>query len=151
MSQKIKGLFLLICAVGVLGLAMSFFSRGTPIEVQVPMVTKQMVEEKQAQLKSEAEQRQNAEAARKRAETEARVRQCTADEQCIIVDRDPCGCFKGPEGVTAINSVMSLEFSQMVQAETSGSTVCPEVGSSERECSATAQAVCRQNSCTIIY
>ena len=58
MSQKIKGLFLLICAVGVLGLAMSFFSRGTPIEVQVPMVTKQMVEENQAKLKNEAEQRQ---------------------------------------------------------------------------------------------
>ena len=56
MSQKIKGLFLLICAAGVLVLALSFFSRGTPIEVQMPLVTKQMVEEKQAQLKSEAEQ-----------------------------------------------------------------------------------------------
>lgn len=41
MSQKIKGLFLLICAAGVLVLALSFFSRGTPIEVQMPMVTKQ--------------------------------------------------------------------------------------------------------------
>ncbi len=151
MIQKIKGLFLLVCAAGVLILALSFFSRSTPIEVQMPLVTTQMVKENQAQLKSEEEQRQNAAAARKRAETEVRVRQCTADDQCIIVDRDPCGCLKGPEGVTAINSAMSLEFSQLIQSETSGSTVCPAVGSAERECSATARAVCRQNACTIIY
>ncbi len=151
MSQKIKGLFLLVCAAGVLILALSFFSRSTPIEVQMPLVTTQMVKENQAQLKSEEEQRQNAAAARKRAETEVRVRQCTADDQCIIVDRDPCGCLKGPEAVTAINSAMSLEFSQLVQSETFGSTVCPAVGSTERECSATARAVCQQNACTIIY
>ena len=130
MIQKIKGLFLLLCTAGVLVLAASFFSR---------------------QLKNAEEQRQHAAAARKRAEMEVRVRQCTADEQCIIVDRDPCGCLKGPEGVTAINSSMTLEFSQLVQAETSGSTVCPSVGSTEKECSATARAVCRQNACTIVY
>ena len=151
MIQKIKGLFLLLCTAGVLVLAASFFSRAKPIEAQMPLLTVQMVQENQAQLKSAEEQRQHAAAARKRAETEVRVRQCTADEQCIIVDRDPCGCLKGPEGVTAINSAMSLEFSQLIQSETSGSTVCPSVGSTEKECSATARAVCRQNACTIVY
>ncbi len=151
MIQKIKGLFLLLCTAGVLVLAASFFSRAKPIEAQMPLLTVQMVQENQAQLKSAEEQRQHAAAARKRAEMEVRVRQCTADEQCIIVDRDPCGCLKGPEGVTAINSSMTLEFSQLVQAETSGSTVCPSVGSTEKECSATARAVCRQNACTIVY
>ena len=42
MIQKIKGLFLLVCAAGVLILALSFFSRSTPIEVQMPLVTTQL-------------------------------------------------------------------------------------------------------------
>lgn len=151
MIQKIQGIVWLVCAAFVLILALSFFSRGTSIDASAPLVTVEMVKEKQSEIQAAAQHRQQEAAARRRAEMEERVRVCTADEQCIIVDRDPCGCFKGPEGVMAINSAMSLEFSQLVQAETSGSTVCPEVGSSEKECSSSARPVCQQNKCTIVY
>lgn len=151
MSKKIQGLFLLVCAAVAAVLALSFFSRGTPIEVQMPMVTRDMLQASRSEIEAENERKQNAEAARKRAEMEVRVRRCASDDQCIIVDRDPCGCFSGPKGVTAINSAMSLEFSQMIQAETSGSTVCPETRSTQRQCSPSARAVCRRGACTIVY
>ena len=151
MNPKIKGIFLLICAVLIVGLALSFFSRATPIEVQMPLVTREMVEENQAAIRAAAEKRQNAAAARKRAELEMRLYQCQADSDCIIVDKDPCGCLKGPEGVTAINSSMSLEFSRLVQEKSSLAEVCPSVASAEKECSATARPVCQQNVCKIVY
>lgn len=151
MSFKIKGLFLLICACFVFVLGLSFLSKGSPIEAQMPLVTTDMVKDQQQQKKAAQEKQQDATAARKRAEIEARLYQCTQNEECIIVDKDPCGCLKGPEGVTAINAAMSLEFSRLMQAQISGSTVCPSVGSTERECSASARAVCVNNQCRITY
>ena len=151
MNPKIKGLFLLVCACFVAVLALSFLSKGSPIEVQMPLVTVDMVKENQEKIQKDKEAREDAAAARKRAELEAKLYQCTQDDECIIVDKDPCGCLKGPEGVTAINSAMALEFSRLMQAQTSVSTVCPSVASAEKECSASARAVCQQNRCTIVY
>ena len=151
MNPKIKGIFLLVCAVFVLALAASFFTRSNPIEVQIPLVTRQMIDENQAAIKSAEAKRQNAAAERKRAELEKRLYQCQNDNECIIVDKDPCGCLKGPEGVTAINSAMSLEFSRFMQGQSSVASVCPSVASTERECSASARPVCQQNVCKIVY
>lgn len=151
MNSKIKGLFLLVCACFVVLLALSFMSKGSPIEAQMPLVTVEMVKENQAQIQKAKEKKEDAAAARRRAALEEKLYQCTQDDECIIVDQDPCGCLKGPEGVTAINSAMVLDFSRLQQQETNGSTVCPAVASTERECSPSARAVCRQNRCQIVY
>ncbi len=151
MNPKIKGLCLLICAAFVLVMAFSFFFRATPIEVQMPLVTKQMVEENQQAIKNAEERRQSEAAQRRRAELQASFHRCQADSDCIIVDRDPCGCLKGPEGVTAINANMSLEFSRFLEKRAAVAEVCPSIGSVERECSATARPVCQQNMCKIVY
>lgn len=151
MSYKIKSLLFFIGAAVALMLAVYFFSKATPIEAQMSVLTKQMVEENQEQIRREEAKRQNAEAARRKAALEAKLYQCTSDEECVIVDKDPCGCLKGPEGVTAINSSMSLEFSQMMEKHFSAATTCPSVGSAERECSATAEAACQHGRCKIVY
>lgn len=151
MNYKIKGLFLIVCAAGALVLALSFLSRSKPIETQMPLVTRQMIQENQAQIEQQEQQRQSSAAARRRAELESRLYRCASSEECIIVDKDPCGCLKGPEGVTAINSSMSLDFSRMMEKQFSAATACPDKASSERECSASARAVCEQSHCKIIY
>ncbi len=151
MSYKIKSLLLLICAAVAVLLAFSFFSRSEAIEVEMPLVTKQMVDENQDAIQKAEERRQNTVAARRRAELEVRLYQCDSDDQCIIVDQDPCGCLKGPEGVTAINSNLSLEFSRLLEKQFAAGAACPSVGSSEKECSASARAVCEQNRCKIVY
>lgn len=151
MSMKIKGLILLVCAVGVLGLAASFFSRATPLKVQFIMLTPKMVEENQKAIEAAKTKRENAMAEKERAELEKKMYQCQTHNECIIVDKDPCGCFKGPEGVTAINAAYSLEFSRLLQEQSAVAEVCPAVASEERECSESARPVCRRNACTIIY
>ena len=151
MNAKIKGLFLLVCTCLVVMLGLSFLSKSDPIEVQMPLVTVDMVKENQAKIQKAKEKKEDAAAARQRAELEAKLYQCAQNDECIIVDKDPCGCLKGPEGVTAINSSMALEFSRLMQQEAGGSTVCPQVASTERECSPSARAVCQQNRCQIVY
>lgn len=151
MKYKIKGLFLLVCACGAIWLALSFFGRFERIEASAPMVTAQMVQDYQAQVQEEEQKRQNADAARKRAEMQARMYRCQEDDECIIVDKDPCGCLSGPEGVTAINSEWSLEFSRMVEKQFATATTCPSVASVERECSASARPVCQDSRCQIVY
>ncbi len=151
MSQMIKGTFLLVCAFVAAVLAVSFFSRSQAIEVQVPLVTKQMIEENQAQIQQEQQHRQNTLLAKRRAELEVRLYQCQSDEDCIIVDKDPCGCLKGPKGVTAINAGLSLEFSRLMEKTFATATACPSVASTEKECAPTARPVCRKNRCQIVY
>ena len=151
MSQKIKGLFLLVCALVVVLLAVFFYSRVEKIEAPAPLVTRSMVDEYQEKLRVASEKRQNAEAARQRAEMELRVVHCETNDECIIVDKDPCGCLSGPEGVTAINSGYSLEFSRLVEKEFSEAKTCPSIGSTEGECSSSARPVCQENRCKIIY
>lgn len=151
MSQIIKGTVLWVCAFVAAVLAVSFFSRSQAIEVQVPLVTKQMIEENQAQIQQEQQHRQNTLLAKRRAELEVRLYQCQSNEDCIIVDKDPCGCLKGPQGVTAINAGLSLEFSRLMEKTFSATTACPSVASVEKECAPTARPVCRFNRCQIVY
>ncbi len=149
--KQIKAILLLICAGAAILLSLAFYSRRNMIEVQMPLVTKNMVAERQAEIEKQEKRRQNAKDARKKAELEERLVSCTVNEDCIIVDKDPCGCLRGPEGVTAINSSMSLEFSSMMEAAFAQATSCPSEGSTERECSASARPVCEQQHCKIVY
>lgn len=151
MNYKLKGLFLLICAACAGLLTMFFFSHAQPVEADMPLVTSEMIAQHREQLQQKAHQRQSAEAARKRADLEIKMYQCRTNDECIIVDRDPCGCLRGPEGVTAINSNFSLEFSRLTEKQFAKATACPSVGSSERECSASAEAACVAGRCKIIY
>ena len=151
MISKIHTILLLVASGIVLLLAFIFFMHPDPIEAQAPLLTKQMLEDYQAQQQQTAQKRQSEAAARKRAELEAKLKLCETSEECIIVDKDPCGCLKGPEFVTAINSNFSLEYSRMMEKRFSATTACPSVGSVEKECSASARAVCQEKHCKIIY
>ena len=149
--NQIKGIFLLLCSIVVLLLAFVFYSHRSAIEVQMPLLTSQMVTQREEEMQKEEHRRQSQQEARRRAALEERVISCQSDDDCIIVDKDPCGCLKGPEGVTAINSAMSLEFSRLMARTFANTTACPSVESKEKECSPTAKAVCEQNRCKIVY
>lgn len=149
--NQVKGILLLICAGAAIVLSLVFYSRRSLIDVQMPLVTKEMVAERQEEIQKKEKRRQNAQQARRRAELEERLISCNVDEDCIIVDKDPCGCLRGPEGVTAINSSLSLEFSRLMEPVFAQATSCPSVASAEKECSASAKAVCQQNICKIAY
>ena len=143
MKAKLKAACLLICALGILLLIPVFLSKDEPITVSVPLLDVAQMEAKEAQEQKAAEQ---AAAQAKR----RRLYSCTVDEDCIIVDKDPCGCLVGPQGVTAINAAYTLDFNK--QQSNLITKACPEgEPSMEKECSPTAQAVCEQNYCTIIY
>ena len=143
MKAKLKAACLLICALGILLLIPVFLSKDEPITVSVPLLDAAQMEAKEAQEQKAAEQ---AAAQAKR----RRLYSCTVDEDCIIVDKDPCGCLVGPQGVTAINAAYTLDFNR--QQSNLITKACPEgEPSMEKECSPTAQAVCEQNYCTIIY
>ncbi len=143
MKAKLKTACLLICALGILLLIPVFLSKDEPITVSVPLLDVAQMEAKEAQEQKAAEQ---AAAQAKR----RRLYSCTVDEDCIIVDKDPCGCLVGPQGVTAINAAYTLDFNK--QQSNLITKACPEgEPSMEKECSPTAQAVCEQNYCTIIY
>ncbi|MBR3603140.1 MAG: hypothetical protein IKL48_00350 [Elusimicrobiaceae bacterium] len=149
--KKVKGVLLLICSIAAILLALTFYSRRSTIEVEMPLLTKSMVDERLKEMEKSEKRRQTAQEAHRRAELEERLISCQTDEDCIIVDKDPCGCLKGPEGVTAINATMTMEFSKMMESLFAKATSCPSVGSSERECSATARPACVKNSCKIVY
>ena len=151
MNKKLEGIFLLVCAVVVGLIGFSLFSEVNPIEVNMPVFTKQMAEELQAKNASAEQKRQYAQAVRNRADLEIKIYGCQTDDDCIIVDKDPCGCLRGPEGVTAINAEWSLEFSKLVEKQFSSGSSCPSAGSAERECSDTAAAVCQENHCKIVW
>ncbi len=151
MNTKIKGICLLASAAVVAVFAMSFFSNTETINVSMPVFTQDMVNELQAQKAATQQKRANAQAARERAETVNKVYSCKINEDCIIVDKDPCGCLRGPEGVTAINAEFSLEFSKLMEKEFATAATCPSEGSTVRECSASAQPVCEENRCRIVW
>ncbi len=143
MKTKIKALCLLICAGCVLVLIPVFLSKDNPIEISMPVLTEQ-----QAAAQEEAQQKA-AQASAQKAKVR-RVFRCQTDEDCIIVDKDPCGCLAGPEGVTAINASYTLEFNKMQSGMLA--KACPDrAPSQEKECSPSAQAVCRENVCQIAY
>ena len=143
MKSKIKSALLLVCAGIAVVLIPVFLSKDTPIEVSVTERTKTKLAEQEAEQQQEAQ----AQAAKNRTR---RVYRCQVDEDCIIVDKDPCGCLVGPSGVTAINAAYTLDFNRMnVRSLTKA---CPETAPSmERECSPSAHAVCAEQVCKIAY
>ncbi len=143
MKTKIRDMVLLVCAVIVVVLIPVFLRQDKPIEVSIPVLDSAQLAAQEAQQKKEAAQ----EAAR---EAQRRMVSCTVDSECIIVDKDPCGCLVGPEGVTAINAAYTLDFNK-VQSNVLAKA-CPEgAPSTERECGPTAHAVCTNNVCRIAY
>lgn len=139
MKNKIKAVLYLLSAVGVLALVPVFLSKDAPIEVVIPSLSLQEMNAQEAKQKEQA--------------TRAIVRRmyrCEVDEDCIIVDKDPCGCWAGPSGVTAINVGYTLEFNKM--NEKSLAKACPDTApSTEKECSPSAHAVCKSKVCRIAY
>lgn len=143
MKNKFKNLLLLMSAGCVLVLIPIFFVQDKPIEVTLSTLT-----EKEFTAQQETQQKAAQATAQK-----ARVRRvfhCQADEDCIIVDKDPCGCLIGPEGVTAINASYTLDFNKMQSKAVT--KACPDRAlSQEKECSPFAVPVCRENVCQIAY
>lgn len=143
MKNKLKNLVLLASAGCVLVLIPVFFTQDKPIEVTLPTLTEQKFTEQQEMQQKAAQA--TAQKARVR-----RVFRCQADEDCIIVDKDPCGCLIGPEGVTAINASYTLDFDKMQSGAVT--KACPDrAPSQEKECSPSAVPVCRENVCRIEY
>ena len=142
MNKLIKNVVLITAVVVVVFLIPLFLMRDAPIQVDIPHLDAQ-----QLAAKKEAVQQ-----AEKQAQKEARVRRmyaCQTDEDCIIVDKDPCGCSVGPKGVTAINVDFVTEFN--TQNNQTLAKACPDTVSAEKECSESAQAVCRARVCKIEY
>ena len=152
MKTKMYSVLLVLCAIAVLLLAGFFFQQATPIPIEVPLLTEQMAGEHKAEQQEAVQKLKKAEAARKQADLQARVGLCETDDECIIVDQDPCGCLKGPDSVTAINSNYALEFSSLMSKRFAKTIeACPSVPSTERECSASARALCVEKHCKIVY
>ncbi|OUO57584.1 hypothetical protein [Candidatus Avelusimicrobium gallicola] len=143
MKLKIREAILLVCALAALGTIPVFLSKDNPIEVSVPVLDAAKLAAKEAKAQKEAEE-SAAQAAMRR------MVSCSVNEDCIIVDKDPCGCLVGPEGVTAINAAYTLDFNKFQSSLVT--KACPEgAPSTERECSPSAQAVCQDNVCRISY
>ena len=142
MNKLIKNVILVVATVVVLFLIPLFLSHDQPIEVTIPQLDAQEL----------ASKKEAAEQAEKQAQKEARIRRiyaCQTNEDCLIVDKDPCGCAAGPKGVTAININFITEFNAINAQQ--GAKACPDTVSTEQECSATAEAVCVARTCKIRY
>ena len=143
MKKIITNVCLLICTACVVLLIPLFLSHDVPIQVDIPRLdAEELAAQKEASAKAEREAARKAKA--------NRVYSCQEDEDCIIVDKDPCGCAAGPKGVVAINVNFITEFNSLNQVG-SVTKACAERLSQERECSPSARAVCRARSCKIIY
>lgn len=143
MKKIIKNTVLLACMVGVVVLIGVVLSNDSPIPVEIPYLDEQTIAANQAAAK-EAQQAARQQARRNRVYT------CKADEDCIIVDKDPCGCSVGPKGVVSVNINFLPDFEQLNRSNM-GTKTCPEELSTVRECSPTARAVCRASRCSIAY
>lgn len=143
MKSKIKNIWWLVCAVLVLLSIPVFWANRTVIEVNIPLITGEDLKEKE-------EQTQKISHAVALRNTKRRIFECQVDDDCIIVDKDPCGCIAGPSGVTAINAAMTVDYENIYHP--SQVKECPNKAPSVlRECSPRAQAVCREKTCKIIY
>lgn len=144
--NKIKQIFLFLCALGVIAAIPVVLSRREVIPTDMPALSREDVAaNKQNYEKQEAQER-----ARRAAKARSVNFACTADEDCIIVDKDPCGCLVGPKGVVAINASRSLEFTKSLGNVLA--KACPDgEPSQEKECSPNARAVCRNKTCKIVY
>lgn len=150
MMNKIKQALLLLCALVVVVSIPVFLSKRSTIPADMPALSRADITANQEEYKRLAEEQ----AAKEKAARLAKIRSanfvCQTDEDCIIVDQDPCGCLIGPKGVVAINASRALEFTNSlgnVMAK-----ACPEgEPSQEKECSPNARAVCRNKMCKIVY
>ena len=143
MKKLIKNVFLLVCTGVVVCLIGLFMTHDSPIPVEIPALDA-------AEL---AAKKEEAAAAEKEAQRQARARRvysCKADEDCIIVDKDPCGCAVGPKGVVAINVNYLTDFNAL-NSQKMVTKSCSEVLSREKECSPSARAVCKAHTCKITY
>ncbi len=146
MSHKIRDMFLLICSGLVLVSLPIFLTHLSPIHVDLSQGTQKDTAESEEAAASRQTPQSKAAALKAKLQ---KISSCEIDEDCVIVDKDPCGCFAGPSGVTAINALHTLEFDKMQSHAIT--KACPEIQSTEQECSDTARAVCRDNTCKIIY
>lgn len=143
MKNKLKNI-IYACLAGIVVLLIPLFlSKERVIEIDLPTLELQeLVAQEEAQEKVA---QQSAKQAVRR-----RIVQCSADEDCIIVDKDPCGCLIGPSGVMAINATRTLEFNKIYSKTVT--KACPDrEPSTEKECAPSARAVCRANTCKIAY
>ncbi len=145
MRSKIKDIFLLVCTGVILVLLPVFLSRNKPIQMDLPILTPEEAPKEAPKPAPPPVEQQPAPTPKIN-----KLAVCEEDEDCIIVDQDPCGCLSGPEGVTAINALYTLEFNEQHAGVIT--KACPDVPpSTERECSEMAQAVCINKQCKIVY
>lgn len=143
MSTKIRNVIVSFCVIIICCLIPVFFMRGGMIEVDFPVLDSKLLTETAEQTQKAAQRT----AAQRR---HRKLVSCQSDEDCVIVDKDPCGCLVGPQGVTAINASYTLEFNKMQEGVMA--KACPEgEPSQEKECSPSAQAVCQAHVCRIQY
>lgn len=143
MKKLITNTILLICMAGVLLLIPVFMTHNSPISVDIPQLSvEEMAAQKAAAAKAEHD------AARKA--RLHRIHSCTEDSDCLIVDKDPCGCYVGPKGVTAINVNYITDFDALNSSKM-GMKSCPSTLSTAAECSPSARAVCKARTCAISY
>lgn len=143
MKKLIKNV-LCLCGAVLIGMILSLLMRNsTTLDVEVPVVhAEEITAKEEAQHKAAKESAARA--------MQRRIFSCAADEDCIIVDKDPCGCLVGPQGVTAINASYTIDFNKL--QEKNVTKACPEVApSASQECSPTAHAVCEARTCKIAY
>lgn len=143
MKKKIKNITYVCMALIVLLLIPVFLMKEQPVEFNLPVLDLQ-----EAALQEEAHEKAAKQSAKQAALR--KIFRCKADEDCIIVDKDPCGCGIGPAGVTAINVEHTLTFNRIYSKDIT--KTCPEGAPSvEKECSPSAHAVCHANMCKIAY
>jgi len=143
MKKMFKSTWLLICS-GVLAVFMlACFVNNQPIPIDMPSFTQEELAAKKQEAAKEAR-------ATERRHKLVQMYACKTDEDCVIVDKDPCGCAAGPKGVTAINVAYLPEFDSLNNTPF-GTKSCPEISSTEKECSLSARAVCQAKHCKITY
>ena len=150
MMSKLKQVLLLLCALGILCSIPLFLSRRSTIETNMPALSSQEIIPNKKDYQRYMAEQEAEERARRLAKKRAANYACQADSDCIIVDKDPCGCLVGPQGATAINAAYTLDFNKLQSNLVA--KACPEGEPSvERECSPSAQPVCLENVCRIAY
>lgn len=143
MKKMISNIVLLTFTIVVLALIPLFLSHNTPIKVDIPQLTKE-------ELTAQKEESEKAAQAAARKAKLARIYSCKQDADCLIVDKDPCGCYAGPSGVVAININYITDFNAL-NSSRMVTKACSAKASTIKECSASARAVCKARSCKITY
>lgn len=147
----VKYLIYLICACFVLLLVPILIKHDQPMFVELPTIDTAKIDEKREAQENQiiVEQAEQA-AAEKAAKRRNYFSGCNKDEECVIVDKHPCGCLIGPRGVAAINIERISEFNEEVQKRAATASCPTNEPSTEGACAPGAHAVCRHQTCRII-